>query len=356
MTASCPTISLNDVTNLYLIHKGSDTRKFFKPTLILAEEVFKEIFQQTLFVVKSEYVELKKGEPYNYVDVPRNLQRFLSLSVEDKCHNLKPLYYNGELNVLVKPKKKTCGCKDKDCGCSALCDAVGGLTVTTKDVIINDQSFTESRWIKICPDGCVYEYRTIPTTKYTFDLGSYDNSYDVSYEVGSSETEVVTYTLSRILTTLDVEACGCPKQTKENEEKFFRHCGCFLNSCNRVKKQCEKYWGECNYFAGEIKFSECGTKLFVKHVENFKHNQWMVLSYQINGVEPDSQVQVPDYAKMTMYSGIDYHRAVFNDRYSQSEKMTKYYKYEDEKQKLILYNNMIDITWAERESNKVARW
>src|ERR1700679_455120 len=191
MIASCPTLTLNQVTDLYLVHKFNTSRKWYKEYLILSQEVWSEIFQPTLWVVKSEYVELKKGHPYNYVDIPNNMQRFLSLSVKDRCGNLKPLYYNGELDVLVKPKHKTCGCNN--CDCRGLCEAIGGLTATTKEVIINGTSYTETTWVKVCPNGDIYEYRTIPTLKFTFDPGAYDISYDISYEIGDSSSEVVYY-------------------------------------------------------------------------------------------------------------------------------------------------------------------
>ena len=320
------------------------------------QEVWKDLFKTTLFITKNEYVELKKGQDgeMNYVEVPTNMQRFLALNAEDKCHNLKPLYYNSDLNVLVKPRKKTCGCNK--CDCSGLCDAIGGLTVTTKEVVIDNVSYTEYLWLKICPNGDIMEYRTIPTTVYTFYKGSYEFSYDYSYEIGGSNSETTVYNLSRKLCNLEVKPCGCPVQNDSNKELFFKHCGCFLSSCNFVKKECEKFWGECNWFAGEIKFSECGTKIYVKHVENFEHNQWLVLSYQVNGVEPDSQVQVPDYAKMCMFAGVDYYKKVFNNRYNQLEKTMAFEKYEDEKQRLVLFNNLLDIEWMEKESNQIARW
>lgn len=340
MSIICPTISLNQGAELYNIFKGNESRKNFKQTIILAGEVFKEIFLNTLFVTKSLYVPLKGGNPYNYVDIPSDCLKFLSASVEDRCHNMKPLYYNSSLSVIVKPTLKTCTCTACDCG--GLCESIGGLTATFKTVTINGNPYTETTWIKICPNGDIMEYRRIPTLKYTFERGSYDGSYDISYEIGDDSSEIVYYDLSRKLCNLEVLPCGCPKQTKENENLFFTNCGCFCNPL-RSLKLCEKYWGECNFYAGEVSASECGTKLFVKHVQDFEHNKQIVINYQTTGINPDAETTLPDYAKMALFTGIDYYKNLFNDRIPPKIKEAQYWKYIDEQNKIITFIGKIGI-------------
>lgn len=341
MTQTCSILTLGEMTDQYLLFNGIDKRRYFKQYLFLSGEVWKDLFQNTLFVTKSVYVELKKGSPYNFVEIPDDSVRFFGLSVPDKCGNLKPLYYNDKINTLVKPTIKSCGCDACDCG--GLCESIGSLIPTTKEVIINGDPYTETTWIKTCPNGDVMEYRTIPTLQYQFDRGSYDNSYDVSYEIGTSSSEVVTYTLSRKICKLEVAECGCPTQTKENECIIADHCGCYFNSLTHAKRKCEKHWGERNYYAGECVISDCRSKVFVKHVDHFDDNNWMVMSYQTNGINPDGQTQVPDYAKMALFTGMFYYKNLFNDRLNPRIKEAQKYSYMDEQNKIILFNNKFAI-------------
>ncbi len=355
MISACPTYTLNDSIELYLVKKFNDRRKYFKEYLIIGQEVWKDIFLNTLFVNKSVYLPLKSGEPFNYVDVPADCLRFLSMGVKDKCDNLKPLYYNQDLDVITKPTRAKCGCTACNCESNGLCDSVNSLSVTTKEVIINDVTYTEYTWVSVCPNGDIMEYRQIPTTQYSFDRGAYDVSYDVSYEIGDSSSEVVVYNLVRKLCKLKVKPCGCPEQTQENQELFFNTCGCFLNCLTPLGKKCGNYWGHCSNWAGEIKMSDCGQKIFVKHVENLHKNHHILFSYQTTGINIDGEVQVPSYANMALHTGLEYQKILFNDKYSAVAKQQAYFKYEDEKNKIINFLNPISIEWLS-DQPAVANW
>ena len=363
---TCPTISLNDLTDLYLIHKNNEGRKYHKQTLVLMQQVFAELFTQTWYTVPSRYMELKKGDPYNYIDVPVGMQRLLSVSVPDRCGNMKPLFYNQDMSVIKKPKRKPCGCESNTCDCAGLCEAIGGLVVNTKEVVIinpqssppGPQTYTEYQWLKYCPNGDIYEYRQVPTLQYEFSRGSYDDSYDVSYEIGDSSSSVIVVNLSRKLCSLEVAPCGCPAQNQANEELFFRHCGCFINTFNPVVVQSRnRCWDTCTAWAGEVKLSDCGTKIFVKWIENIEENHHLLVSYQTNGVDIDGFSQVPNNepTKMCMYAGVEYRRMVFNDRYNLGQKREALYQYEDKKNELIKWLNPLSTEWA-RSLPTMAQW
>lgn len=346
MIAACPHSTLNDVVSLLCVKKFNDRRKYFKEYLILAQEVWKELFVNTLFVTKNVYLELKKGDGFNYIDIPSNCLRFLSAGVKDRCDILKPLYYNQDLVVTKKPTIKPCGCNACNCASDGLCDSVNSLSVTTKEVVINDVTYTEYTWISVCPNGDIMEYRQIPTTAYSFTRGSYDVSYDISYEIGSSDSEVVVYTLVRKLCKLAVKPCGCPEQTPENEQLFYNSCGCFLNPCTRLAKKCVKYWGDCSQWAGECKISECGTRLEIRHVQDLSDNHQILLTYQTNGVEIDGEIMVPNYANQAIHVGVEYQKILFsgaNPRVIQDW----YYKAEDEKDKITIFLNRISLEQLE---------
>ena len=342
MLTNSTTLTLSQAVDTYCVLKEIDRPKNYKSTLILAAEVFKQIFRNTLFVTKSTYVPLKNDGTYNYVDIPEDCERFFGLSVSDKYHQLKPLSYNQNLNVLIKRAAKSCGCKSCDCG--SLCSSTGSLLPTSTSVVINGVSYTNTTWIKTSPNGDIMEYRTINTPRYeVLAGGSFDDSYDASYEVTKSvQVDVIVYTMVKKLCSLELLACGCPVQSAENNSLFFDACGCYLNPYNSSMSQCKTYWNNNSRYAGSCKVDSTGTKVIVDYLSDFADNQQLVISYQTNGMSADGETLMPDYAKMCLYAGIEYHKGMFKNA---NPKIVDalYYKYIDEQNKLIVYKNPVAI-------------
>lgn len=354
--ASCPSMTLNDVVELYCIKKFNDKRKYFKEYSIIGQEIWKELFMGPLWATKNVYLELKSGQPFNYVELPSNCLRFLSAGVKSHCDQLKPLFYNQDLDVISKPTIKPCGCNACDCASDGLCSSTNSLTVIPKEVIIDNVTYTEYTWVSVCPNGDIMEYRTIPTKRYTFNPGSYDRSYDVSYDIGTSDEEVVTYTLTRKLCKLEIADCGCPKQTPENCTLFFNNCGCFLNPLTPLARQCNTYWKDCNSpWAGECKLSECGTKLFVRRIVDISKNHQILITYQTNGIDIDGEVMVPNYCNRAIHAGLEYERIWSKDIFPPSVKDRAYYEKMKEFENVIKFLNPIYIEVLENTSN-VAHW
>ena len=343
MLINSTTLSLSQAVDIYFAMKEIDRPKNYKSTLILAAEVFKEIFRSTLFTTKSTYVQLKNDGTYNYVDMPADCERFFGLSISDACNQLQPLFYNQNLNVLVKPAAKTCGCKSCDCG--SLCSSTGSLLPTTATVVIDGVTYTNTTWIKTSPNGDIMEYRTINTPRYqvikggSFDITSYDESYEVSQSVSQ---DVIVYTLVKKICSLALLPCGCPAQSETNNTLFFDACGCYLNPYNSLQKPCLTYWGANNHYAGSCKIDATGTKVIVDYVTNFAANQQLIISYQTNGISSDGETMMPDYAKMCLYAGIEYYKALFKN-VNPKIMDAMYYKYMDEQNKIIVYKNPIAI-------------
>lgn len=336
-------LSLSQAVDIYCALKEIDRPKNYKSTLILAAEVFKEIFRNTLFNSKSSYVTLKNDGNFNYVDIPADCERFFGLSVSDAYNQLKPLSYNQNLNVLVKPVAKACGCKSCDCG--SLCSATGSLLPVTEIVVINGISYTNTTWIKTSPNGDIMEYRTINTPRYElFNHSSYDvSSYDSSYEISQSvQMDVIVYTLVKKVCSLGLLPCGCPVQSEDNNTLFFDACGCYINPYNSLQQPCKTYWGANNYYAGSCKMDSTGTKVIVEYVADFASNQQLMISYQTNGMNADGETMMPDYAKMCLYAGIEYYKAFFKNLHPKIID-SMYYKYIDEQNKIIVYKNPVAI-------------
>jgi hypothetical protein len=73
-----PVSMLSETVDKYLAIRGIEKKKHYSKYLIIAGEIWKDIFQKTLFSTKSVWKELKDGDPYPYVDIPRDNSRLLS--------------------------------------------------------------------------------------------------------------------------------------------------------------------------------------------------------------------------------------------------------------------------------------
>src|SRR6185369_13942603 len=95
-----PCYTLSEATEEYLAMRGVDKLKYFSRYLVCAKNAYKEVFKTVLWTTKNVWQPLRKGDPYNYIDVPIDLQRLFSINEQDDCGNIIPLYYNNKLNVI----------------------------------------------------------------------------------------------------------------------------------------------------------------------------------------------------------------------------------------------------------------
>lgn len=351
--------TLDSAVDEYLIQRGITNRKYYPSFLLQSKYVWKELFKNTIYATQSEWKTLKKGEPYNYVDVPRGMVRLFTVSLVDPCGNIVPLFYNNELNIISKPKQKNCGCGVCDCA-GGLCEEVGSLTRLSKVLFtINGVDYNEITYLKVCPNGDIIEYREVPTKKYndfTGDGGDYNSDFNNDYLIGNpafSNFTIVTEKFQKILCHIETEPCGCPANTTANEELFLTHCGAYLPCFNRRrKKHCDMVLGNINNNClGEVKISECGTRIYYK--PHRKHNdangineklpEFLLVNYQTSGENCGSAVSVPDYAIEAMFYGIDYYSKRFNTSFSVGERQAAKYAFVDAQNKLIMYLNPLNL-------------
>ena len=364
--SNSPSYTLSQVTDQFLIRKGNLKRKHYAETLIIAQDVWKFLFWNTLWAVKNTWIPLQNdGGPYNYIEVPEGTVKVLSVNIEDECGKLHPLYYNAALNVIPKPTQTTsCGCKNCDCN-SALCGTVYTTSLVTKPIVISGQTYYEKTWMKYCPNGDVIEYQEIPTKKYTTiqQAGDYNLDYNNDYDIIAAfeDFTIVTVKKQKLICKLELKECGCPKDTEENEQLFLDNCGCGLSAFN-IKRV-------CNYRAkraahnsfGEIKFSECGTKIYVVPFEKcdgrpaFKMD-FCQLSLLTDGVTPDEEIQVPDYSRKCLWACLDSDIKEFNDRYSYNEKESARINKEREINNLIKFLNPLSEEFLATIQEIIPRW
>lgn len=360
--------TLGEVVDRFLLRAGIEKKRNFVRYMVLAEECWQDIFQNTLWVVKSVWVPTKSGNPYNYVSVPKDCQRLLSVSTDDSCGLIQPLYYDPQINVIAKPTTKKCGCT---CDCSGLCEAVNSMVATTKLAFTyaGTQYFTKT-WLQYCPNGDILEYSETPTKKYnnlTGDGGDFNDDYNNDYDIASppfSDLTIVTVTSQRKICKLEIQPCGCPVDNPENNELFMDCCGYLVNwNCNARRKHCKRFYENTNdNHYGSIKISECNTKIYYvpshkwRKVYKTETPDWLLLNYQSTGVSCGVETLVPQYARNLMYAMLDCGRKEYNSSFSQMEKDAACYKRTDEKNKIMGFLSPVSLQFLSDTQDARINW
>lgn len=358
-----PCYTLSEGVDEYLITRGIDKKKYFTKYMVIAQRIWQEIFWNTLWVVKTVWQPLKKGEPYDYIDMPHDKMRLFSVNTTDDCGKIVPLFYNNQINVVSRPRERKCGCTACDCG--GICEDVNSLQVTTRVLFtILGTDYVEKTWLKYCPNGEVWEYKIVPTKKYnsfTGASGDFDQAYNDDFTIGGgalSNFSIVNETLQRKICTLTTKPCGCPDETPVNQQLLLDNCGCFLPFFSKRRQcYCDPFLADpAPNIYGQVKVSECGTKIFFKPpLQRFREQcvvgpgpiprlpKFLQVSYQTNGKTVDAQTLIPDFALLALWCGIDWRSKLFNSRYPWNEKKGMEYQYNDAVNKIILYLNAFNL-------------
>lgn len=358
--------TLAESVDEYLSLRQISKKKYFPSYLISAKFAWRSLFKNTIYATNSQWLTLKKGVPYNYVDMPPNVVRLFSVSTIDDCNNVVNLFYNSQKNILPKPlsSQKKCGCGACDCG--GLCEDTNSLVYTTKILFtILGVDYIEKTWLKVCPNGDIIEYKEIPTKKYNDfvgDSGDYMNDYMNDYDIADppfSDYTIVTEKFQKVICKLQTKVCGCPDDTPENIGLLNTFCGCYLPETSHCKKKtCEVFLGEINNNCqGTVKVSECGNTIYyipdpIKKVIP----EFLLVNWQTSGENCSSVVQVPEYAIETLFSGIDYYSKRYNNSYSSNERLLSKYEWQDAQDKLIAFLNPLSLKWLSTVVDAEIKW
>ena len=355
-----PIVTLSEAVDEYLIENMINKKKYYPAYLTVAKRAWKKLFWSTLYVVESRWMELKKGTPYNYIDLPAGTVRLLSVGENDHCGNIQSLFYNSQLDVISKPMTRNCSCGK--CNCDGLCGDLNNMTATTKQVfVVNGIAYFQKQWLKYCANGDILEYTETPTKKYNDfigDAGDFNNDFNNDYSTGSgalSNFEVVTQIAQRKICALTVRPCGCPENTPENESLVQQHCGCFFNWNTRHRREhCHQFLKDINAnHRGEIKLSDCGTRIYYKpeprhhhcKPEEIKFPDFLLVNFQTNGETIGESVQVPEYALDALWAGMFHRITRRNARYGIGEKQEAERLANKEENLLLQFLNPLSLEW-----------
>lgn len=354
--------TLVEAVDKLFITQGIDKKRFFTRYVIIAGDVWSDLFLNTLNVTKNVWLPLKKGDKYNYIEIPNDSERIFYVSTPDDCGNPIPLYFNQLFHVEQPPTTSKCGCTA--CDCSGFHEELNSTTMTTKVMFTqNGVDYIEKKWVQLCKNGDIIEYREVPVKKFNDrkgDGGDYNNDYNYDYDIANpfANFEIITEKFQEKKCTLKVRACGCPETTIDNENLVLNHCGEFLNpllSC--CKKRCERFLPEVNAKEiGEVAISDCETKLFVRKLK--KETQHLLLTYQTNGRcdRNHNPVPISEKALWALWCGIDFRKKVFNNKFSEFEKREAMYRYEDAKNKLFLFDNKVSFEFLSNVVDTPIKW
>lgn len=354
ITSNKPGYTLYDAVSEGLALNQISIKKYLPSYLIGGKQAYRKIFWNTLYVTSNVWKTIKAGDPYPYVDVPQDAQRILYIGRQDHCGNVKPLFYNTKMNVIPKPKRKKCGCES--CQCGGVCDDLNSVQFTTNVLFtINGQDYVEKIWIKTARNGDVIEYKEVPTKQYNDfvgDAGDFNNDYNNDFSgtgAGMGNFTIVTQNFQRKICSLEVLPCGCPKDNAENEDKVRKFCSCFMPFFgHRRIEHCDKFLDDPDYDGfGEVKLSECGTKIYFKPPSRHHHHShhekripdFLLIGYQTNG-DPSivtNQIQIPEYSKDAVWAGMFYYQKKFNPKYTKTERDDAKYLFRAECDDLLTY-------------------
>lgn len=156
---------------------------------------------------------------FNTINIDCDFIQELFIGVINKQGERVPFHRNWRLidteNIETIPDDVECEEKCTGCFSKALCNDLQ-TTETIRLVDINGTDYEETRTMTLQPDG---NYIAIISTPY------YNNI--------TSEVEYLTK--KKIITTLDLEPCGCVQSTPENVDKI-RDCNydCYCTWCSPV--------------------------------------------------------------------------------------------------------------------------
>ena len=355
--ASPNCLTLSAAVDEYLIQRFVDRKKYFDAYLTIAKRAWQKIFRNTLYEVQTVWLTMQQGTPYNYIKVPKNAQRIFTVNYVDHKGKIQPLYYNNQINIIPKPSSPDCGCPV--CGGDGTCDIENIQTTTKLLFTINGINYYETDTIKICPNGDVLTYRVVPTKKYkdfVGDGGDYNPDYNNDYSTGNpsfSNFEIVNEIFQEKICALETRPCGCVVDTPQNVEIINTYCGCYFpfGYWTRSHREKQTIFSDINSnHHGEVKISEDNTKIY--YIPTRHHGtpheplipQYLLLSFQTNGLDCTSEVLVPDYSLYYFWTTLDFSVKRFNSKYNRLEKKDAEWAMNDEENKVILYLNNFNLS------------
>lgn len=286
-------------------------------------------------------VALPVNHDLNYILTPKNYLELSSISAPNHDGKWQPMIISTKVDIDVADLSlaKRCGCS---CGCAqSQCTAVRNFetiygTMAMKMPDNTTQTFTTTYRKIILEDGSFVEETTVPTQTF----------------INNVHTATGLKKQTKLLCNLDLEECGCIKDTVQNRQNIESactaidvptECGCAAQPEGCTVYSRDGLWGHSITADADImkprdlqyNIDEEGDRIYLP--TNFNHD-YVVLRYWANTKTKD--IRIPFLAKEAMISGIK----VITTTFSKKEKgQAEFWKQEYKSNTDILMENLADI-------------
>lgn len=218
--------TMDEVIKGILGREGDTLGTNYLKYLTAANDVYIDLNLHAMRMTKREWLHVDNRT--KSIKKPDGCLLACSISVIDHCGNLVPLIVNTNLksDIVDISQDKDCHC---ECGCSSeLCGNIKNYELMTEVISAKKPDGTTYPFVattrkKINRDGSLVIERVFPQAKY----------------VNGVWTETSLVTDEEFLCKLEMEECGCVKQTPQNIEAVHACCGeRFYDECGRTFHHC----------------------------------------------------------------------------------------------------------------------
>lgn len=333
----------------FCLEQGNMNEAMFIKNLKHAEWVWKELFRETLWSIKTMATTLRDQT----IRLPDDCERLINISVVDSFSRLHPLTLNTNINTAkIKCAHNSCSCNRCN-GVDTLCATLDNITMTTETIVIQGQDYTKTTWVRNAGGGDIQQVTSTPTL--------------------NSATDEVEYVTKQVtLCHVEVDSNGCIKATQPNIDLLIRYCGCGTGAFNggiglfgwgnsvygELIPAVYNYWGYYNFNAQDpnivhIFRNECPEP--TEDSPAWGQIGTILVSYQTNGINPGQESLIPEYAYDAMTQGIIYRQRKLNVRDGDKDGVF-YNMFRREKQRVFRYLNPVNMELIEKLHTQKRLW
>jgi hypothetical protein len=308
-----PYLSLDELVDEYMISTLNDQGRLVLNYHVHAKWIWRELMIGSEWAVVSQWVKVQVDEESGqaYIELPKGVERFISLERVDARGRLRPFLADDHISVLA-PVASNGVCCPSCGGQDGMGAALKEMTVVTRPVQINGVTYIEKLWKKLEPSGDFLEIRETPAL---------DNSV--------SPAVVSTTTLVRKVCSFEVMACGCISRSDSNRQLFQLYCGGHTVESRR-RALCGRQWAKIRKYGNRVYFS------FEGAVPDF-----VLLTSQTNGEGRSAEIMIPQHMADAMIFGIHWRAGALAPAsvVSPTEKRERAIEWEKAKTRLLEYLN-----------------
>jgi len=313
--------TLNDATEQYCLAAFNNKKAWFANFLYHAQTAWRELFLKTLYSIVQTVVQVhiaEDGRPY--IKKPKDCSRILGVAVHDTV-GYHPLLLSGQVLADIDfedTSKKCATCSSGQSLCS-----IEETKIVTRTEKFNGEDVVLKTWYQTLGSGEVIEVSEYPV---------WDEELN----------KVVIEEKKNNVCSLELNTCGCVKNTEANKVKMRDHCG---RSYDRADERflIQNEYGYFNHNFDSNRIYLLAADAVVSRHGNKPLPKELVLTYQSSGTHPNGEIMVPDYAIATLHFGITFYAGAHRQNVGRLSTRDNKVLWDDAKVDLFKFLNPIDM-------------